>query len=305
MIVYKSDRIQATKSDLRATSLAKVGSLLAYIEAVKPRETLLLAFIGATSSIVGAGGFPKPLIFTKSLAAVLLASAGVNGLTCYLDREWDARMSRTKARPLPSRRIYPAEKLLPFVVSLTLTGLALGYAVHPLVALAGAVGTITAIVARKTWITHYLGIASSLAPVWMGWLAVNRRVDWGLISISAMVAIWVLIHVWSLMLAYRDDYLHAGLNIFPVNAGIPFSANSLLFLSLLLVASAYGVYVGGDFGILYAAAAAVLSPVVVLAGLILARARNGKTAWLLYKFSAFPFLGLMFLSMAIDRILFS
>lgn len=305
MIVYKSDRIQATKSDLRATSLAKVGSLLAYIEAVKPRETFLLAFIGAASSIVGAGGFPKPLIFTKSLAAVLLASAGVNGLTCYLDREWDARMSRTKARPLPSRRIYPAAKLLPFVVSLTLTGLALGYAVHPLVALAGAMGTITAIVARKTWITHYLGIASSLAPVWMGWLAVNRRVDWGLISISAMVAIWVLIHVWSLMLAYRDDYLHAGLNIFPVNAGIRFSANSLLFLSLLLVASAYGVYVGGNFGILYAAAAAVLSPVVVLAGLILARARNGKTAWLLYKFSAFPFLGLMFLSMAVDRILFS
>ncbi len=255
MNITRIGETHSPESHSRATSLPRTLAVLVYLEAIKPRETVLLAFIGAASTIIAGGGFPGFSLFSGSLAAVLLASAGVNGLTCYLDREWDARMSRTKARPLPSGRISPAEKLLPFVTSLTLLGLAIGYAIHPLVAVAGAAGVATATVARKTWVTHYLGIISSLAPVWMGWLAVDRRVDWGLISVSAMVAIWVLIHVWSLMFAYREDYLRAGLKIFPVTAGTRFSVNALLFLSILLAGSTYGVYIGGGFGMLYATAA--------------------------------------------------
>jgi len=56
---------------------------------------------------------------------ILLASAGANGLTNYLDRDVDARMQRTKHRALPSKCIYPPEKVLPLTIGLVIVGLAL------------------------------------------------------------------------------------------------------------------------------------------------------------------------------------
>ncbi|MCL5291355.1 MAG: UbiA family prenyltransferase [Actinobacteria bacterium] len=279
------------------------STAFAYLEALKLRETALLTIIGVATTAISPGSSPSFTLLAAVLTAVLMASAGVNGLTCYLDRGWDAKMARTRDRPLPSGRIAPAERLLPVVLTLVLLGLGVGYLIHPLVALAGAIGTVTAVVARKTWVTHYLGIVSSLAPIWMGWFAVYQRVNWTIIAISLMVSIWVLIHVWSLMLAYRDDYLQAGVHIFPVTARVEASVRWLVFLSLCLAAASFGIYFTGAFGSLYAVTAALLSLITILASIALAMSRDREGAWRLYKFSAFPFLGLIFLVMVIDRLI--
>ena len=66
------------------------------------------------------------------LITLLLGSAGVNGLTNYLDRDVDARMQRTKHRVLPAKRIEPPEKVLPLTIGLVIVGLVLAWQLHPL-----------------------------------------------------------------------------------------------------------------------------------------------------------------------------
>lgn len=276
-------------------------TVIAYLEAIKPRETALLLFIGFATAAIAPTSPPPARVLVMAMLAILFASAGVNGLTCYLDRGWDRKMERTRKRPLPSGRIAPPERVLPFVIGLTVVGLAIGYAVNPYVALAGALGTVTALVARKTWVTHYLGVVSSLAPIWMGWLAVYQGVNAAIVSISTMVAVWVLIHVWSLMLAYRDDYRNAGLKIFPVTASVEASIRWIAFLTLVLAATTLSIYQSGMFGWFFGISALILSVIAVVAGFALALAKDKASAWRLYKYSAFPFLGLIFLAMIVDR----
>ena len=80
---------------------------------------------------------------------ILLASAGANGITNYLDRHVDARMERTRKRALAAKRIEPAEKVLPLVIGLIIVGLVLAWYLHPLSFLADLIGTSAAAFWRK------------------------------------------------------------------------------------------------------------------------------------------------------------
>jgi hypothetical protein len=90
---------------------AIVISIWNYIEVLKPRETILLAFIGFCAAVIAGGGQPPIDTLLLATLAILMGSGAANGLTNYLDREVDARMERVKHRPLPSKRIFPASAM--------------------------------------------------------------------------------------------------------------------------------------------------------------------------------------------------
>src|SRR4030042_29945 len=127
--------------------MAKVWS---YIEVLKPRETSLLVFIGLCAAIVAVQGFPPLEKLLLTIMAITLGSGGVNGLTNYIDREVDSRMQRTRNRCLASKRIDPPEKALFLTLALTLIALGLAWLLHPLCFVAGLIGTLTAVIKRKT-----------------------------------------------------------------------------------------------------------------------------------------------------------
>jgi 4-hydroxybenzoate polyprenyltransferase len=164
-----------------------------YLEVLKPRETALLTFIGAMAGLMaGTPSWDRLLLVAM---AVGLGSAGVNGLTNYLDREVDARMERTRRRALPSQAIYPPEKVLPLCGGLVALALALAWYLHPWAFAAGLLGTATALVGRKRAFTHLLGGISGSAPVLVGWLGVNPQVTplLGLLALLILAAIlWFL-----------------------------------------------------------------------------------------------------------------
>jgi protoheme IX farnesyltransferase len=123
-----------------------------YVEVLKPGATALLAFIGVVAAYVAADG--SLAMGTALFVAVtaLVASAGANGLTNYLDRDIDARMQRARHRSLPSKRINPPEKVLPLTIGLVVIGLMLAWQLQPVFRLAFAsdvVGTAAALVWRK------------------------------------------------------------------------------------------------------------------------------------------------------------
>lgn len=272
-----------------------------YVDVLKPRETALLTFIGMTAIILGGNGYPPIKLFILASVAILLGSAGCNGLTNYLDREVDARMKRTKKRALPSERISPSKKVLPMLILLIGVGLAISWYLHPLCFLFGAIGVFISSVARKTSITHLLGALASCAPVLIGYIAITKSLDVTILLICALVFFWVPIHVWSLMITYREDYLQAGVNIFPLTIGNQKAIKLLFSLSVVLFIISLILYRVGNFSILYLSAATTLGVLMLFSNYLLIINRTKKSAWKLYKFSAYPYLGLIFLAMSVDK----
>lgn len=274
--------------------------LPAYLEVLKPRETALLTFLSLGAAFVATGG--QPGLFTLALAVVvvLLGSAACNGLTNYLDREVDARMKRTCYRALPAGRISPPEKALPLMLGLLLVALGLAWYLHPLAFVSGVVGTFTSVVGRKMSITHLLGAISGCAPVWVTWFAFNPTPNATLLALSLLIAFWIPLHVWSLMTAYRDDYLRAGVRMWPLTWPQRRAALLLFSLAIALYITSQGLFLVSSFRWLYLIAANVLGGAMLYASYRLLRQGPGEASWKVYKLSAYPYLGLIFLAMILD-----
>ena len=210
-------------------------------------------------------------------------------------------MERTKNRALPSRRIYPPQKVLPLAIGLTVIGLVLAWQLHPVVFMADIVGTTAAVVWRKRSTCVFpQGVIAGCAPVFMGWFAVNPILSWELLPLSLLVAVWVPLHVWSVMIANREDYLHAGLGYFPLSWEVKSAVKVLLILSLMLYAASIALYFSGSFAWLYLVSANVLGIVMVYAASRLTVSRASSDSWRVYRLSTFPYLGLIFLTMLLD-----
>jgi protoheme IX farnesyltransferase len=281
-------------------ALSKQWSFLDYITVLKPVETSLLTFIGICSTIIAAAGYPSVKVFFLALIALLLGSAGSNGLTNYLDRDVDARMTRTSNRALPSKRIDPPHKALPLIVGLILVGLALAWILHPLCFLFGLIGVIASSVWRKTISCTFLGIVAGCTPVLIGWFAVSPVFDAKILLLCGLVAIWTPIHVWNVMLANREDYLGAGLSYFPLNWQVKDVVKILFGLSILLYIVSMLIYVVADFHLLYLIVANILGALMIYSSARLLFSKTSTAAWRVYKLSAFPYLGIIFLIMPLD-----
>ena len=232
---------------------------------------------------------------------ILLASAGANGLTNYLDRDVDAKMERTKNRALPSKRIDPPERVLPLTIGLVVVGLALAWQLHLYCFLADLIGTIAAVVWRKRWTCVFpQGMIAGCAPVLMGWFAIEPAVSWEILLLCLLIAVWLPLHVWSIMIANREDYLNAGIRYFPISWEVKDMVKVLAAFSLLLYAASISLYFVGDFGWLYLILANLVGITMVYASLRLVVSSASQDAWRLYKLSAFPYLGLIFLAMCLD-----
>ncbi|MFA5309389.1 MAG: UbiA family prenyltransferase [Dehalococcoidales bacterium] len=277
-----------------------LGAWWYYIEVLKPLPTVLLGFIGLATAVIAGGNIVSWKLLLV-LAAVITAAAGANGLTNYLDRDIDARMRRTCLRALPSRAISPSNKVIPLIGGLIVVGLGLSWLLNPYVFLADAGGTLVAATWRKKVTCVYpQGMLASFAPLLMGWLAVNKSLSWELLLLCVLIAAWLPLHVWSVNITHRDDYKQAGINYFPINLEVKDAVKVLLAFALVLYAASLALYFVGHFGWLYLALANVLGVLMVYGSARLVFTRAAADAWKLYRLSAFPYLGLLFLVMCLD-----
>ncbi len=240
------------------------------------------------------------LLFVAGVT-ILLFSAGANGFTNYLDRDIDSQMQRTRNRALPSRRIYPPEKVLPVTIGLLVISLVLAWWLHPLCFASNLIGTIAAVTWRKRATCVFpQGAIASCTPVLIGWFAIKPAFGWELLLICILIAAWLPLHVWSVMIANREDYLSAGLRYFPMTWEVGRSVKVLLVFGLMLYMASIALYFTGGFAWLYLVLVNVLGIIVVYSGWRLITSYTSRGAWRLYKLSAFPYLGLVFLVMCLD-----
>jgi len=296
------DISEATQESLaRELSRKPQGkSIIDYITVLKPRETVLLTFIGVCAAIIAAQGKPPLNVLLLAMAAIALGSAGANGLTNYLDRHVDARMQRTHMRALPSKRIVPARKALVWSVFLILAALAVAWYLDPLCFAFGLVGTVAASIFRKRVMCVIQGGIAGCAPVLIGYVAVTHHLDIQILLLCVLIAVWIPLHVWSVMIANREDYLQAGVAYFPITWRVKDAIKILMVLSVLLYAASIALWAFDNFGWLYFAVANILGIVMVYANYHLLKSRLTQDAWKVYKLSAFPYLGLIFIALCLN-----
>jgi protoheme IX farnesyltransferase len=209
-------------------------------------------------------------------------------------------MTRTSHRALPSRRIAPPEKALPLIIGFIVSGLALAWLLNPLCFAVGVIGVIASSVWRKTISCTFLGIVAGCSPVLIGWLAINPAFDTRILLLCALVAIWTPIHVWTLMIANREDYLGAGLHYFPLSLQVKDVVKILFGLSIMLYVVSMFIYIAADFHLLYLIVANILGALMIYTNARLLFSMTSVAAWRVYKLSAFPYLGIIFLTMGLD-----
>ena len=283
-------------------SIAKPKAwLLNYIEVLKPRETILLTFTGFCAAIVAGTGHPPVGWLLLATLAILVGSGGANGITNYIDREVDAKMKRTQHRTLPSRRIFPAWKMLPLAITLVVIGLIIAWFLDPLCFIFGLLGVIAASTWRKKVTCVFpQGTIAGCTPVIVGYLAIGHHLDLTLLLICILIGIWIPIHVWSVMIANREDYIVAGLTYFPISWKAKDAIKLLLGLSVLLYGSSIALYYFSDLSLPYLVVANILGILMIFSTVRLLVTGISHDAWRVYKLTAFPYLGILFLTMALN-----
>lgn len=212
---------QAGVSESSGEELTVRERLLAYLELTKPRITFLIVLTAAAGFCLGAQSGVDYRVLFHAMFGIALLSSGIATLNQYMERDLDALMRRTEARPLPSGKLSPTEALL-FGVGLTLAAeVYLALTTNPLTALlglfvvAGYLFCYTPLKTRST-LSTVVGAFPGAMPPLMGWTAASGRMSTGAWVLFAILFLWQFPHFLAIAWMYREDYGRAGIRMLPV-----------------------------------------------------------------------------------------
>ncbi len=277
-----------------------------YVEVTKPLSVFLLVFTAVGAMIVAAGGQDIPLsLFLTALVAITAGCAGANAITCYIDREMDLVMERTRRRPIPSKRIYPPEKALYFGLALALISLSLSWRINVLAFVSMLLGLADNIVVyslltkRRSPLNVIWGGFSGGLPVLFGWAAVSGSINLTALLIAAIVVLWIPNHIWNLAIFYSDDYRKVRVPMLPAVFELSKTLRCILATVLLMYLLSLLLYFFGQFGLIYLGVALVSGLLVTLGNIYLVLKPSPQRAWIMFKLSS-PYLFLLFVGMIVD-----
>jgi len=277
----------------------------AYVALTKPRIIELLLVTTVPAMVLAADGWPSTLLVLYTLIGGTLAAGGANAINCYVDRDIDQVMRRTRKRPLPMHKVSASNALL--------FGILLGVAAFSFLAV--AVNTISAVLAtcallfyvfvytlgmkRSTPQNIVIGGAAGAVPVLVGWSAVTGTLDLAALAMFGIVFYWTPPHFWALAMKYSDDYAAAKVPMMPVVYGAKETSRHILLYSFLLFAMCLALFSVARLGLIYLGSAIVLNGVFTAMAFNLYREPDTKRAWSLFRFSIL-YLALLFAAIAID-----
>jgi protoheme IX farnesyltransferase len=160
------------------------------------------------------------LLMLNALAATALVASGASALNQLLEREYDAKMPRTRNRPLPSGRLQPTSVMLFGGITSVAGLLYLALAVNLLTAVLGAVTLVSYLfiytpLKRITWANTLVGAIPGALPPLMGWTAARNELGGAGWALFAILAFWQLPHFFAIAWMYRDEYAKAGFVMLP------------------------------------------------------------------------------------------
>lgn len=233
----------------------------AYLALTKPRVIELLLVSTFPTMIFAERGMPSLWLMISTLVGGAMAAGASGAFNCYIDRDMDKLMKRTKGRPLVTGDLTPREALVFSWVLAIASLVVLWVGTNPLTTALGLAAILlyvvfyTMILKRRTAQNIVWGGIAGCMPVLIAWAAVTEKIEWPAVILFLVIFLWTPPHYWPLSMKYADDYnaasvpmLGAIANARRVSVQVVLYAWATVACSLLLVPL-------GHAGIIYTAIA--------------------------------------------------
>ena len=284
----------------------------AYLALTKPQIVELLLVTTVPTMMLAAKGWPDPVTFAAVLVGGGLAGGAASALNCYIDRDIDQLMRRTKRRPLPANVITPKAVLI-FGLTLAVISVALMALLTNWLATALTAFSIfyydvvyTLWLKRRTPHNTFWGGVCGAAPVVIGWAAVTGTIPAMAWALFAIVFFWQMPHFYALAVKYKDDYARAGIPMLPVVRSMDRVNLEILVYTVLTVAVSMVAWpLGHGLGPIYGVTAILMGGVFLAEAIRLVRqTRAGVVVKPMRLFHlSITYLTVVFMAVAVDALI--
>jgi heme o synthase len=279
-----------------------------YLELTKPRVVSLIVLTAVVGTLLATPGLPPLDALVFGNLGIALAAASAAAINHVLDRRIDARMARTRNRPMPTGHLAPRQAL----------GFALALAVASMAVLVAFVNLLTAVltflslilyaVVYTVWLKRatpqniVIGGAAGAAPPVLGWVAVTNHVSAQSLLLFLIIFAWTPPHFWALAIARRHDYARADIPMLPVTHGVEFTRLHVLLYTVILCVVTMLPFMIGMSGLIYLAAALALNGRFLWQAIALKVTRRDELPMRMFRFSI-SYLMWLFLALLVDHYL--
>jgi protoheme IX farnesyltransferase len=288
---------------LAGTAEARVAD---YVEILKPRVMSLVVFTGFVGLAVAPGRL-HPVLAAVAVLCIAVGAGAAGAINMWYDRDIDALMRRTSARPLPAGHMMPGEALGFGVVlgvgAVLVMGLAINWVSAELLGLTIGfyVFVYTIWLKRRTPQNIVVGGAAGAFPPMIGWAAATGHIGWGAIALFAIIFFWTPPHFWALSLYRTDDYAAAGVPMLPVVSGPHETKRQILLYTLVLWPATTAPWLLGIAGNRYGVGALLLSAIFTGSAIRVWRDHTDRGARRMFAFSLL-YLFLVFSLLLMDHV---
>ncbi|WP_331460924.1 heme o synthase [Arthrobacter sp. zg-Y179] len=301
---------QHAESPVHTGKMTAGRKVRAYVALTKPRVIELLLVTTLPTMIFAEQGIPSLGLILVTMIGGALAAGSAGAFNCYIDRDMDKLMKRTKNRPLVTGEVSPREAMI-FAWVLGVVAIALlWFGANPLTGLLG-LGAIllyvvfyTLILKRRTTQNIVWGGAAGCMPVLIAWAAVTDKVEWPAVILFMIIFLWTPPHYWPLSMKYGEDYRNASVPMLGAVAGAKLVSVQVVLYAYATVACSLLLVPVGGAGWVYTIAALLSGGwFVAEAHKLHSKAQredlNDKSAMKVFHLSI-SYLTILFLALAVD-----
>ncbi|MDP2010789.1 MAG: heme o synthase, partial [Phenylobacterium sp.] len=254
-----------------------------FLQLLKPRVMSLVVFTAITG-MVCADAAINPILGAIAILCIAVGAGASASLNMWFDADIDAKMRRTRGRPVPAGRVQGADALTLGVVLSLFSTMLLGMTVNWLAAGLLAFTIVFYAVVYTMWLKRSTpqnivigGLAGALPPV-IGWAAATGTAPLNAWLLCAIIFMWTPPHFWALSLYTSEDYEKAGVPMMPVTAGAASTRKQILIYSLLFVPLCIVPVFTGLGGLTYLAVAGLGGLVFLVLAWRVFKSRAGEAA---------------------------
>ncbi|HEY8281978.1 MAG TPA: heme o synthase [Leifsonia sp.] len=301
----------AVESRAASSRIGVARKVRAYFALTKPRVVELLLVTTVPTMILAAHGIPNLLLVLATVVGGYMSAGSAGAFNCYIDRDIDRVMKRTKRRPLVTGELTDREALV-FAWALGIASvLVLGVFTNwlaaglSLVAILLYVVFYTLILKRRTPQNIVWGGIAGCMPVLIGWAAVTGSLAWPAFILFGVIFLWTPPHYWPLSMKYRDDYKDAGVPMLAVVRGRSVVGLQVVLYAWAMVACSLLLIPVAHMGLVYSTVALVVGAWFVYEShrLYNLAIRHASFSPMRVFHGSIAYLTLIFLAVAVDPLL--
>lgn len=236
-----------------------------YLELCKPRVVVLIVFTAVVGIFLAVPGWPPWNALLAGTLGIGLAASSAAAINHLLDHRIDARMNRTKRRPLASGKLTEG-KVLVFALVLGILAMAtLIIWVNNLTAMLTFLSLIGYAIVYTAWLKRatpqniVIGGAAGAAPPVLGWTAVTGTLDPQALLLFLIIFVWTPPHFWALAIYRKEEYALVDIPMLPVTHGSSFTRLQILLYTILLVIVTTLPYLTHMSGLVYLSGVSILN----------------------------------------------